>query len=235
MNRWVTALIALMILPSDARAQEGLIPLGKLHETFSPSVNLSGSLIVGVRFGGALSGRLDVSRLGMMLPASGAHYVCLQMTTQDGRYYGDQSYDASGTGSGAHALDISSQYASSLSNYEAGDLAPLLVVQDKKCVDGVTGTIVVATLPGADTGKITIYVNNRSQSIGAFLVDQERKPLASTECAAITSGARTAFDHVCEILRPPSGWQSIDSVIVRSIGLTGNTQEQTRKINIGSI
>ena len=228
------AIFLTMTISCGASAQSPIQELTKLQESYSEGVNLSGSLLVGIRQGGAINQPLDLKNLSVTLPRTAHKQLCLAMTTRDGRYFAEQTFEIGNFGPGVQSLPLQSRYAEKLHAYSTDDLALRVELRDQ-CDDGAAGAYVLSSLAGGtDAGMVTLYVNTKNSEANATILNAKNEILARIDhCDEFTSGARTAFDHVCRLQLTDADRVSATKLTLRVIGATGSYRDYSYPIALG--
>jgi hypothetical protein len=219
--------VIFFVVPSASAMSDGsLLPLDNFHETFSISVNSAGGMLVGMWLGANLNANIDLSKLAVQLPRNPVGQLCLQITTRDGRYYGEQIFDTSRTNGGRLALSLNSKYARELANYSYKDLAVLLELREN-CKKNNTGIIVPAVLMGNDNkSSFYFYINSKSPAASLTALNKKGDSIAYGQCDEIKDGARTAFDRMCFLTIPDRNLDSVLVIRLRTIGFTGSFYDE---------
>lgn len=202
--------IALLCMASGAAvAQAVLSPVSQpFHERWTERVPVSGRTLVGlVSTAGpqAIAGEW-VLPANMALPAAltGSAPVCVRATTQDGRYYAENSFASSTAlpADGRAGLSWPTSHKDELKAFHIQEVAA--IARSGSCGD--TAELIPVILdqsPGL--GVLQALVNTRGSALTAALRDPETgKTLRRVKCARVEGIARVAFDARC-ILGDVSG------------------------------
>jgi len=226
-----------VVFPSLAKAAGlVLIPLGQLDETLRQSVDVSGPdySLIGLRRGDAI-GALTVNNLSVGVSAGIKGQLCFSMSTRDGRYTGARDFSVSAPEGGVAPLDMKSHYESDLRAYNAQDIALRAEVRTD-CDSGSSGILVPTTFSLYDHSTLLVVdLATGSSSPDIALVSASGLSLAHVQCSEIINGARTAYDHECNLQVPASVWISTATIRVDIVGVTGSEREEDYSVNLGPL
>jgi hypothetical protein len=216
---------------TTAAAALVLIPVGELQEHFEKTVPVAGSMLVGLRRGPA-EGPLSLQALAVDLPDNAGGMLCLDMSTRDGRYTASQDFKLQGPKAGPVSLNLKSRHPEDLRGYADADLAVMLQLRDS-CDEGAPRAYLAArwtTTATEDT--LTALVNVKLSRANMVLVDSagQQVPGEEAPCQAITSGARTAYDHECSLLLKPGMAATAKWLRIDTTAATGARHSETYAI-----
>ena len=186
-----------------APAPVSLLPIGGYMETYLPNPKVSGSLLVGLQWGG-VGGYFDPHDVRLQLPAAvtGGH-ACVDLASKDGRYVAENLYTVAPAG-GQARLDAKTQYESQLSTYPADDVG-VVIRAGKTCDDEACSIIPAFVVPlHADavqsTRRLVADVNADAELVTAGLLGPDGAGIpANTACVAAGAGVQIAYSTVCTI------------------------------------
>lgn len=204
------ALAGLLILQwQGAAAQvEGdlLHPIGKYDELYVGNPKVSGSLLVGLRWGGETPGLFDPQGVAMRVPpALPAEHSCVDIASKDGRYTAENLYGLGPSGRLAW-FSAPTGHADVLHGYKVDDVG-VLIRAARSCDDDQSLGIVPAVvtpwrakpLP-PDAQVLVADVNADPAFVSAALVDAKGEELASAPaCSAPGTDVQIAFSSVCTL------------------------------------
>lgn len=200
-SRIAAVMLTVMICAPASAASQSRPPKAPaekpLAEQWRESVPVSGGLRVGVmRDGGA---GFDPARLTVWLPDTDAPALCVEVSSQDGRYVATVPYNVAGDGPGPLLLAFPSNHLSELRDFGSDQLA-ILARLAKSCGDTPVGPgdfVVSAWGEQVQLGsKFVVLLNSRLST--SILAGKDNKVLAEYPCRSL-SGRTTAFNMRCEI------------------------------------
>lgn len=175
-------------------------PLKADWEKWLDNVPVSGNLQVGI-MAGVDDKAVDVEVFTVFLPATTHKLLCVEVSSQDGRYEAKLEYELQNIKPGPISLRLPTAYKERLStNYKAVELA-ILTRLNERCGDTASELFVVSGWNDkslADT--VSIFVNSRFPT---FIIGSENGKLKhEAECKDLR-GDITAYNLRCEI---PASW-----------------------------
>ncbi|MEZ5320103.1 MAG: hypothetical protein R2752_22065 [Vicinamibacterales bacterium] len=168
---------------------------GSGWERWADRVPVSGGIRVGVM---ALDGRTieNLERMTIRRPTSDLPWLCVEISSRDGRYSGRLSYRLHDAPEGLIDLEVPTEKVAELRDYAAGDLA-ILASLATSC-DGPPETFVVAAWdPRVANDHVVVLINSRVPTTIVRASDN-----ASTPCTPL-DGVTTAFNLSCQV---PAAW-----------------------------
>ena len=217
---------AVALLAAPAVAQSGpdhLRPLTNYAELYVENPEVSGHLLVGLRWGGPAeqNARFDPHDVSIHLPSLvKAGKVCVDVVSKDGRYTAQNLYAVDATDQ-RPILDGEHQFEDKLKQYLANDMAVMVRLapscDDNDGQDTIVPAVVTPLNPRAlmfDPGRLTAYVNADPDKVGFSLIGPANKMLdATVSCSTPGSGVRIAYSAVC-VIEPRTGLPA-DGVTLR--------------------
>ena len=195
-------LMILCLNAGSAAAQAVLAPVSMpFNERWTERVPVSGRTLVGLISTAASQepGKGWTLPGSMALPAAvtGSAPVCVRATTQDGRYYAENSFSPNGalpTG-GRADLVWPTSHKDELKAFSQGEVA--VVARSGSCADS-SELIPVILDQSAGLGSLQALVNTRGGTMTAALRDPETgRTLRRVVCTRVEGIARVAFDARC--------------------------------------
>ena len=218
-------------------AVASLIPLGPIQETFhDSSVKVAGdaAIVVGLRRG-EVAGPLDIETLAANLPARASGELCVEFSTQDGRYSASKGYRIAGAEAGVAPLRPGSQLGQKLALYTAERLAAKGRMR-AACEAGGASVLVPIGFPGMTrTGVVVLALKTQATSPTASFLDGSGRAVAEVRCEDLTrrTDATTAYDHRCRFEVPEAEWAQVKTLKVKITGLTGSSHTETYPVDLG--
>ncbi|MCF3936399.1 hypothetical protein L1787_23685 [Acuticoccus sp. M5D2P5] len=208
--RWVILFLGLLSA-SPLAAQTVVIAeatrVGNLVESYDPAADVAaGSPLVGLRLGGA-AGTLQLDHVLLIRPPSFDEWICLETTTQDGRYNGHARYEVTGSNPDAALVqvrpitELQGTMRQQLEQYDPATYAVrAFATRDETCSPSGAVHLPSVAEPGAVGGNLVVTVNGRAMSGSAELRGiAGGEPIASAECDRAGGGSLIAFDLTCEL------------------------------------
>ena len=178
-------------------------------ERYTEEIPVSGGLRVGLM--NDTDGKINDPRVVYaLIPSASAASLCVEISSQDGRYSANLEYDVSNTDSGWRPLTIPTEKHSELSGYDRDGLV-VLANLSASC-DGSTGTLIVTSWEeqaaggDGDVGEhVYVYLNSRIPTTIVGTVGGQ----VDNEARCQTLGdVTTAYNLRCAV---PTEWVSTDS------------------------
>lgn len=178
-------------------------------ERYTAEVPVSGGLRVG--FMNDTDGKIQDPRVVYaLIPSSRPTSLCVEISSQDGRYSANLEYDLSNTDSGWQSLRVPTEKRSELSGYDRDGLVVLANLSES--CDGSTGTFVVtswqhrAADDGGKAGEyLYVYLNSRvPTTIVSGVGGQVDNEVRCQKLGDIT----TAYNLRCAV---PTEWVKADT------------------------
>lgn len=178
-------------------------------ERYTEEIPVSGGLRVGLM--NDKDGKIKDPRVVYaLIPSASAASLCVEISSQDGRYSANLEYDVSNTDSGWRPLTVPTKKRNELSDYDRAGLV-VLANLSASC-DGSTGTIIVTSWEKRAAGgdgdvgeQLYVYLNSRIPTtiVGGVggQVDNEAR------CQTL-GDVTTAYNLRCAV---PTEWVSTDS------------------------
>ncbi len=129
-------------------------------------------------------------------PGKRATDVCVRVTTEDGRYFGQARYRADSTGTSPMTLMDYVPVRTELRDYEASEIA---VLAFPCSTDAALTDVAVASWRADnvdDLGQTVSVLVNSFRAEAAFLLINDAKQV---DCVPTAGGERAAFDFSCEM------------------------------------
>ena len=187
----VLSLAATTAAQNLPRLQPTIASLKAGWERFQGNVPLAGGKLVGVM---SVSGsRVDVGTLTVFLPSSRESMLCLELSSQDGRYSARLEYRLTGTRTGAVSLDVPTQYRRELARYEPRRLA-ILASLNSSCTEAPKAYLAAQWNEAPTASAVVVFLNSRVPSRIRGGVDGK----LAFDCVPV-DGVTTAYDLACEI------------------------------------
>jgi hypothetical protein len=193
--------LALLVAALAAAAQHPTLrpqeKRGEGWERWSDRVPVSGGVRVGVM---VLHGRAiqNVERMTITLPPTEAPWLCVEISSRDGRYSGRLRYDIGSAPRGAVDLEVPTAHVEELKGYSPEDLAILAAVADN--CEGPAATYVVAAWDTPAPGSaVAAFLNSRVPTTIVNPADGRSAPCTPLD------GVTTAFNLRCDL---PAEWLS---------------------------
>jgi hypothetical protein len=206
---WRVPLFTLLLTVASMAAEPPLAPTRRpFAERLTERVPVSGRTLAGLISVGSTQPPDGVGLLpgSMALPAAlaaGQSPICVRATTQDGRYFAENSFAARGTlpAAGRAELDWPTAYPDALSGLRLRELAA--VARSGGCAEPAE-LIPVLLDEARELGILQVLVNTRGNAVTAALRGPEGgRTLRRANCTRVDGAARVAFDARC-ILGPAS-------------------------------
>ncbi len=193
---WALMFAAPLGYTAPARAESAPALTG-LTERYSPSVDVSGEVVVGAiatSAGVADPGRITVYGLN---PAD--RLLCLDVASQDGRYRATASISLR-SASGVMTFDYPTKYARELRAIGVEQLAPLArAVSAGEACQSARGEVLVASWGGpSPITEFSIIANSLQARVNGRVEFSGGASSAAAECRRV-SGVAVAFDTVCAV------------------------------------
>jgi len=210
---WQVALcLAQLLFCQIAQAQTPTIQLampGPMFERLigdsSPSP-VVGNFVVGMRWGDA-SNFFDPKSIGTTLPAYvGGHSVCVNIASEDGRYFARNLYRVPPGATGLTLLDTPTKYYDALKHFPAANMAVMIRLADS-CETSHPGGFLPANIGGSGSvpgsaPALTVFVNADPEDIQVRLMRGDRAVGAAAVCSTDPSHIRIAFTSRCVVSVP---------------------------------
>lgn len=192
--------LAIGVAPA-AVAQEQDVPLepksAENWEHYAERIPVSGGVRVGVM--ADADGAFDPDTVTVFMPLSDLPLLCIEVSSQDGRYSAKREYDVAGLGDTLLRLRIPTKLKPQLSGYGPAQLVVLANLGDR--CDGSTGTFVVASWQSDSLGShVTVFLNSR---VPTSIVGGEGGQLEHEAPCRELTGVTTAYNLRCEL---PTSW-----------------------------
>ena len=189
---------------------------GVITEDFAEQSNVSGTLVVGARFGDA-GQNVDLDSLRSFSPTNGKRRrACFMATTKDGLYHAEGVLDLPRR-AGRYPISPRKdwRFSDKLSEYPVDFFAALMLMEDT--CDGSGDALIVPTTFSEGGGDLTVYVNSRRALMlsAVLIVDDGRKIVG--DCNTQRDERTTAFDTLCvfDLRRKPSS-ETMELVVTRT-------------------
>ncbi len=196
------ALTFLCMAVAPAAAQPVLTPVSMpFNERWADHVPVSGRTLVGLvsTADAQPPGGAWVMPGSMALPAAltGGGPVCVRATTQDGRYFAENSFAATGALPSEGHVDLAwpTGHGDELRGFNLGEVAA--VARRGSCAE--SAELIPVMLDHAPTlGTLQVLVNTRGGALTAALRDPETgRTLRRANCIRVEGPSRVAFDARC--------------------------------------
>jgi hypothetical protein len=162
-------------------------------ERWQTEVPVSGGVRVGVMSAG--DRRLDLRSLTVFLPAFTEPTLCIELSTQDGRYSARLEYPLRPRESGPVFLDLPTQYARELAGYEPRQLA-ILASLNANCMQAPQAYVAARWGDAPMSDAIIVLLNSRLPT----RIRGGADGALSFDCLPL-DGVTTAYNLACEIPR----------------------------------
>ncbi len=200
----VLFLLTVVSLPSGSAAVQSRPPkdpdptlLRSDWEQWRDPVPVSGGLRVGVMSAG--DSRFNPAQLTVWLPRTDAPFLCVEVTSQDGRYVASVPYDIRGDPPGPRQMKFPpSKHTSKLREFDSGQLA-ILARLAKSCGTAPVeaGDFVIAGWDQPRLGEtVVVLLNSRLPT--SIVAGKGNTVESNYPCQSLT-GTTTAFNLRCEI------------------------------------
>ena len=173
------------------------IPLveGSFVETFS-DVPLAGGVRVGLLAGSA-NDTIREPKLGVYLPKQSGHLLCLEVTSQDGRYSAQARYHVGPTRAGPHRLEFPTSKEHEIRSYHYTELAILAALDngDGRCYQREDVLVVAFWDDPPPLTSIVLLANGGSDDVEIL-----SEYSAATKCVRIRGGVTPrAYNVACHL------------------------------------
>lgn len=194
--------VALLALAGSGSGLAGQRPPRADVERWLTNVPVSGGIRVGfVALGTTAS--FDPDSFTVFLPADPAPFVCIELSSQDGRYSAKLERSVRGRSSGPFTVHRQSRYRSEVSAYPSAELAILAQLGDE--CDRPAGPYVLASWDAAPRRDTTVvFLNSR---VPTSIVGGPARLTHEARCTSL-KGVTTAFNLRCEV---PADWLTPDN------------------------
>ena len=157
--------------------------------------------------------------------------ICIRATTQDGRYFSENTFAARGAlpESGRADLDWPTDYADALQRIPLREVA--VVARRQSCTDAAQ-IIPVILGSGSELRSLQVFINTRGETITAAVRDPDtHKTLKRVNCARVDGSARVAFDARC-VLGPASDFPHLTQLRLEEVSRDGLETEVLENVTL---
>ena len=201
-----TLLLCLTAAPAAAQAVASLVP-DKFEDRWTERVPVSGRTLVGlISTSGAqaaVSGWTLPGSIALPAALAGSGPVCIRVTTQDGRYYAENSFSSNGVppADGRAGVSWPTGRGNELKAFSSQEVAA--IARSGSCA-GSSELIPVILDQSPGLRILQALVNTRGGAITAVLRDPDPAPgaprtLRRVNCVRVQGMARVAFDARCTL------------------------------------
>lgn len=200
---WVAVLVCTPLPAQEAAIGRAIpaVPAKDFNESFDQYTNVSGSPLVGLSMG-LLEGKIDLKNLIIAVPPDAPDQICINGTTQDGRFSAENPFNVIGTGADMEEVlivDFTFKYESKFSTYIASELAVRSFQPTEEEEDCAARGALNLPLMASDTGELVAMVNSRSRRTTAKLTIPDNVPGAIQGTCNVSRGrSGIAFDTICK-------------------------------------
>jgi hypothetical protein len=175
-------------------------------ESFVGKPKVSGNLLVGLRFGEA-TGRFNPSAVALLIPPkAGWRSACVEVSSRDGLYYAQNTYDIKGASGGQSSIEASTAYSGQLLRYDIKDIAVnVRLVRDCNAPDEGDLVPVIMNAPAGTPAKSTFLslvalVNAEPDRLRLVLL-KNGVEAATGVCTSDPNAVQISFTSSCEFRR----------------------------------
>ncbi|MEQ8484387.1 MAG: hypothetical protein RIB46_08480 [Pseudomonadales bacterium] len=166
---------------------------GTFHETVQEEVSVSGSVVVGVAAGSALSGPAALS--GLIIPTT-AERICLTVLSRDGVYFSRNTFLVPAERRADDAAFVLLPYEGTkrrelVLGFGPGELAVRATPGDCEAA----GSTYLVAADREDFDSVQVLIN----AFGATAVYFRTADGMEADCEEFVEGRRTSYDYRCEI------------------------------------
>ncbi len=198
-----TAGLISILLFYHARALYAELPLipiteNSWEEEYDESRPVSAYIFMGAIIGNAKR-RVDPDLLLVHLPATSSSNLCVEIMSQDARYYARSKYSISGRPTGTYRIELPSRIPGKLKNYIASEVSVLAELKDNCNHSEMTGFVPVSWGTPHNLNQINIQLSVSGADSKLIIPDSnEGGKRTIVKCRLIESSIKnTSFDTLC--------------------------------------
>ncbi len=231
----VCAVLSLAVAITGVNGQEStsleLADPSGFNERFAGNTKVSGQFLTGLALDGGEQ-TLNLSQVRLIYPADDTGMVCVRLTTEDGRYWAANLYNAAGAFSAPPVIPLPTSYDEQLADYGVDGLL-LLAAQSDDCAE-TSGKLLMPALFGErQPGAPLVAFINVSQGRPSAWLENDGGPVGENGiCEKPEGGSKVTYSHICKLALPEMLDHGTYQLKVAVKGLTGQSVEQSYAINL---
>lgn len=168
-------------------------------ESWLDVIPVSGDIKVGLMYHDGLK-KINPSDLYVHIPSNENDYLCLEISSRNGRYEGKLSFSIKDLNKGLYKVDLQTQYEEQLLDFKPEDLTVLASISDNCKLEPENYTYASWTKIEDRPNKLKLWLNSSMRTVIKVKSEDEKgKKIQKFKCKKIRAKDSRAYNCMCDI------------------------------------
>ena len=193
MNLFKLVYLTLLVVSFSTFPKTIIIDEKNIHESYSETVKVSGSFFLGLQF----KGGEQLGKLNILFPQNSIGFLCIDISSIDGRYKASIEHSIDSPISGLNQLDFPSKHQTELNSYKPNELAVKSRI-GKSCKENKKHSLISSWSNSIKNNNVVLLIRSDARKDVVYVPDLPNEP-KKFKCKKFKNEYKVTYDKYCEL------------------------------------